>query len=170
VKVLQLAALKGVFTDVVEEQVTFVNAPLLAGERGIELGLTATEDSPDYRNVLTVRGTLANGQTVSVGGNLTGPRLIQKLVEVNGFDVEVAISEHMVFISYDDRPGIVGTVGQLLGQAGVNIAGMQVARTSEGGRTLMVLTVDSAIASDTLDEIAAAIGAAEVRAAYLPEA
>jgi len=169
VSVLQLAALKGVFTDVVEEQVTFVNAPLLAGERGIELGLTSTEESPDYRNVLTVRGTLASGQTVSVGGNLTGPRLIQKLVEVNGFDVEVAISQHMIFITYDDRPGIVGTVGQLLGQAAVNIAGMQVARTAEGGRTLMVLTVDSAIAPDTLSEIAAAVGAADVRAAYLPE-
>jgi D-3-phosphoglycerate dehydrogenase len=169
VSVLQLAALKGVFTDVVEEQVTFVNAPLLAAERGVELALTTTEESPDYRNVLAVRGTLTDGQIVSVGGNLTGPRMIQKLVEVNGFDVEVAINEHMVFITYDDRPGIVGTVGQTIGQAGVNIAGMQVARTSEGGRTLMALTIDSALAPESLEEIAAAIGDAQVRAAYLPE-
>jgi D-3-phosphoglycerate dehydrogenase len=169
VSVLQLAALKGVFTDVVEEQVTFVNAPLLAAERGVELALTTTEESPDYRNVLAVRGTLTDGQIVSVGGNLTGPRMIQKLVEVNGFDVEVAINEHMVFITYDDRPGIVGTVGQTIGQAGVNIAGMQVARTSEGGRTLMALTIDSALAPESLEEIAVAIGDAQVRAAYLPE-
>ncbi|HTW19431.1 MAG TPA: phosphoglycerate dehydrogenase [Mycobacteriales bacterium] len=169
VKVLQLAALRGVFTDVVEEQVTYVNAPLLAAERGIEVGLAATENSPDYRNVLTVRGAMADGRVVSVGGNLTGPRLIQKLVEVNGFDIEVALNEHMVFVTYVDRPGIVGIVGQLLGQARVNIAGMQVSRTAEGGEALMVMTVDSVIPPDILGEIASAVGASEIRAAYLPE-
>jgi D-3-phosphoglycerate dehydrogenase / 2-oxoglutarate reductase len=169
VSVLQLAALRGMFTDVVEEQVTFVNAPLLAADRGIELDLVTTEDSPDYRNVLSVRGAMPDGRTVSVAGNLTGPRLVQKLVGVNGFDVEVALSEHMVFLTYDDRPGIVGTVGQLLGQAAVNIAGMQVSRTAEGGAALMVLTVDSAIPPATLDDIASAVGASEIRAAHLPE-
>jgi D-3-phosphoglycerate dehydrogenase len=169
VSVLQLSALRGMFTDVVEEQVTFVNAPLLAAERGIEIALESSELSPDYRNVLTVRGTLPDGRNVSVGGNLTGPRLVQKLVEVNGFDIEVALNEHMVFVQYEDRPGIVGTVGQLLGQTGVNIAGMQVSRTTEGGAALMVLTVDSAIPAATLDEIASAVGAADIRAAYLPE-
>jgi D-3-phosphoglycerate dehydrogenase len=169
VSVLQLAALRGVFTDVVEEQVTFVNAPLLAAERGIEVGLVTSEDSPDYRNVLTVRGTMPDGKNVSVSGNLTGPRLLQKLVGVNGFDIEGALSEHMVFVTYEDRPGIVGIVGQLLGQAAVNIAGMQVSRTTEGGAALMVLTVDSAISASTLDEIAGAVGASEIRAAHLPE-
>jgi D-3-phosphoglycerate dehydrogenase len=168
VSVLQLAALRGVFTDVVEEQVTFVNAPLLAADRGIEVVLTSTEECPDYRNLLTVRGTLPDGSVVSVGGNLTGPRMVQKLVGVNGFDVEVALAEHMVFLTYEDRPGVVGAVGQLLGQSGVNIAGMQVARQSEGGSALMVLTVDSAIRPGTLDEIGAAVGATQVRAAFLP--
>ena len=169
VSVLQLAALRGIFTDVVEEQVTFVNAPLLAAERGVGVSLVTTENSPDYRNVLTVRGAMADGRVVSVGGNLTGPRLVQKLVEVNGFDVEVALNEHMVFVTYADRPGIVGIVGQQLGQSGVNIAGMQVSRTAEGGAALMVMTVDSAIPPATLDEIGAAVGASEIRAAYLPE-
>jgi D-3-phosphoglycerate dehydrogenase len=168
VSVLQLAALRGVFTDVVEEQVTFVNAPLLAADRGIEVALTSTEECPDYRNLLTVRGTLPDGSVVSVGGNLTGPRMVQKLVGVNGFDVEVALAEHMVFLTYEDRPGIVGAVGQLLGQSGVNIAGMQVARQSEGGSALMVLTVDSAIRPGTLEEIGTAVGATQVRAAFLP--
>jgi len=167
--VLQLAALRGIFTDVVEEQVTFVNAPLLAAERGVGVSLVTTENSPDYRNVLTVRGAMADGRVVSVGGNLTGPRLVQKLVEVNGFDIEVALSEHMVFVTYADRPGIVGIVGQQLGQSGVNIAGMQVSRTAEGGAALMVMTVDSAIPPVTLDEIGVAVGASEIRAAYLPE-
>jgi len=169
VSVLQLAALRGIFADVVEEQVTFVNAPLLAADRGVELDLASTQDSPDYRNVLTIRGALADGRSVSVSGNLTGPRLIQKLVGVNGFDVEVALSEHMVFLTYDDRPGIVGTVGKLLGDAGVNIAGMQVARTAEGGAALIVLTVDSAVPAGTLEEIGTAVGAEQISAAYLPD-
>jgi D-3-phosphoglycerate dehydrogenase / 2-oxoglutarate reductase len=169
VSVLQLAALRGVFTDVVEDQVTFVNAPLLAVERGVEVGLVTGQDSPDYRNVLTVRGALPSGKVVSVSGNLTGTRLVQKLVEVNGFDIEVALNEHMVFVTYEDRPGIVGIVGQLLGQAAINIAGMQVSRTVEGGAALMVLTVDSAIPATTLDDIAQAVGASEIHAAYLPE-
>jgi D-3-phosphoglycerate dehydrogenase len=169
VSVLRLAALRGVFADVVEDQVTFVNAPLLAEDRGIETNLVSSEACPDYRNLITVRGALADGTVVSVGGNLTGPRMVQKLVTVNGFDVEVALDEHMVFVTYADRPGIVGTVGQQLGQAGINIAGMQVARTAEGGNALMVLTVDSAIPAATLAEIGSAIGAAEVRAAHLPE-
>lgn len=168
VSVLQLSALRGVFTDVVEEQVTFVNAPLLAKERGIEVDLVASEDSPDYRNLLTVRGTLPDGTTVSVGGNLTGPHMVQKLVSVNGFAVETALAEHMLFVTYEDRPGVVGAVGQLLGQAGVNIAGMQVSRRSEGGAALMVLTVDSAIPAGTQDEIAGAVGASQARAAHLP--
>jgi D-3-phosphoglycerate dehydrogenase / 2-oxoglutarate reductase len=170
VSVLLLAALRGVFTDVVEEQVTYVNAPLLAAERGVDVALVASEESPDYRNVLTVRGALPDGRLVSVGGNLTGPRLIQKLVEVNGFDIEVALNEHMVFVTYEDRPGIVGIVGGLLGDGAVNIAGMQVSRTAEGGAALMVLTVDSAIPAATVEEIAHAVGAAEIRAARLPEA
>src|SRR5581483_8863915 len=74
VSVLQLSALKGVFADVVEEPVTFVNAPLLAGERGVELARSTAEDSPDYRTLVTLRGALAGGEQVSVSGTLTGPR------------------------------------------------------------------------------------------------
>src|SRR5215204_3311864 len=84
VKVLELAALKGLFTDVVEESVTYVNAPLLASERGVEVRLITDLESPDYRNLLTVRGTLPDGDVVSVSGTLSGPRHIEKIVEVDG--------------------------------------------------------------------------------------
>lgn len=167
--ILQLAALRGVFAGIVETDVTFVNAPLLAAERGVETALVVSEESPDYHSLLSVRGVLSTGETVSVSGTLTGPRAVQKLTEVNGFDVEVDPREHMVFLGYDDRPGVVGTVGQLLGEAGVNIAGMQVARRAAGGQALMVLTVDSAVPTETLEEINRAVGASAVRSAYLPD-
>ncbi len=163
VSVLQLAALKGVFADVVEEQVTFVNAPALARERGVEVSLVTEAESPDFRNLLTVRGVLPDGQPVSVSGTLTGPRQVEKLTEVDGFDVDLVPAAHLLFLRYVDRPGVVGTVGAELGQAGVNIAGAQVSRTSQGGDALMALTVDSPMPEDVLMRIGAAIGAQSVR-------
>ena len=169
VRVLQLAALKGVFSGVVDTAVTYVNAPLLASERGVEVGLVTEAESPDWRNLITLRGTLPQGQLVSVGGTLTGPRQLEKLVEVNGFDMEIAPAEHMVFLTYTDRPGIVGTVGQILGSEGINIAGMQVCRDAQGGDALIVLSVDSAIPPAVLDDISSTIGAVVGRTIDLEE-
>ena len=163
VSVLQLAALKGVFADVVEEQVTFVNAPALAAERGVEVSLTKDPESPDYRNLLTVRGVLPTGETVSVSGTLSGTRQMEKLTEVDGFDVDLLAADHLLFFRYADQPGVVGTVGAALGAAGINIAGAQVSRTSQGGDALMALTVDCAVPAEVLDQIAAAIGAQSAR-------
>ncbi len=159
VRVLQLAALKGVFADVVEATVTYVNAPLLASERGVEVSLVTDAESPDWRNLVTLRGIMPDGQVVSVGGTLTGRRQQEKLVEVNGFEMEIAPADHMVFLTYTDRPGVVGTVGQILGSEGINIAGMQVCRDARGGHALIVLSVDSAIPAVVLDDISSTIGA-----------
>ncbi|MGW9555048.1 phosphoglycerate dehydrogenase [Nocardiopsis sp. NPDC055551] len=163
VKVLELAALKGVFTDVVEDTVTFVNAPLLAKERGVEVNLVTSDDSSDWRNLISVRGVLADGTRVSVSGTLTGPRQTEKLVEINNYTMEIGLDEHMVFLSYEDRPGIVGKVGALLGDSEVNIAGMQVIRDKEGGKALIALTVDSAVPDEILTSIGAEIEADIVR-------
>jgi D-3-phosphoglycerate dehydrogenase / 2-oxoglutarate reductase len=167
VKVLELAALKGVFTDVVEHPVSYVNAPVLAADRGIEVRLLTSEEGGDYRNVVTVRGTLGDGRSVSVSGTLSGPRHVVKLVEVDGFDIEVPLAEHLVFLRYTDRPGIVGTVGRILGEAGVNIASMQVSRDRQGGHALVGMTVDSAVPAPVLDEIAQEIGAESARSVDL---
>jgi len=167
--VLELAALKGLFSDVVEDPVSYVNAPVLASDRGVGVRLTTDTDSPDYRNLVTLRGTLADGTQVSVSGTLTGQRQTEKLVEVDGFDIEVTLSEHMAVFRYDDRPGIVGTVGRILGEAEVNIAGMQVSRDRKGGHALVAMTVDGPIPSAVLDEIVAEIGAATARQVDLTE-
>ncbi len=159
VKVLELAALKGVFSDVVEDQVTYVNAPVLAQERGLEVRLTTDPDSPDYRNLVTLRGTLADGTQVSVSGTLIGPKQVEKVVEVDGFDIEIVPTEHMVFLRYEDRPGVVGVVGRILGDAGINIAGMQVSRDAKGGHALVAMTVDSAVPQDVVDAIVSEVGA-----------
>jgi D-3-phosphoglycerate dehydrogenase len=167
VNVLKLAALKGVFAPVVEEPVTYVNAPLFAEDRGVSVDLTTNTDSPDYRNLLTLRGTLASGATVSVSGTLTGPRMLERITEVDGFDIDLTPTAHLAFFRYHDRPGIVGAVGGILGDADVNIASMQVSRTQQGGDALMALTLDTAIPDDALRAIADAVGAHSARSVDL---
>ena len=165
VSVLQLAALKGVFADVVSEQVTFVNAPLLAKDRGVDVGLATYAESEDYRNLVTVRGVLPAGEQVSVSGTLSGPKQVEKLTDVDGYDVDLRLEGHLLFFRYRDRPGVVGVVGARLGEAGVNIAGAQVSRNRRGGEALMTLAVDNGVPSGVLAAIADQIGATVVRSA-----
>lgn len=164
VSVLKLAVLKGVFVDVVPEQVTYVNAPLIAAERGVVVRMLTEPESPNYRNLLTVRGTLVDGTAVSVSGTLTGSRQVQKLVGLDDFELEMPLNDHLLVFRYTDRPGVVGTLGQLLGQADINIAGMQVARDVAGGHALGVLALDSPVPAHMVETIATAIGATQARA------
>lgn len=169
VRVLELAALKGVFTDVVEDSVTYVNAPLLAKDRGVSVELITSSDSPDWRNVVTVRGVLADGRAISVSGTLSGPRQITKIVEVNGYQMEIEPTDHLSFFTYTDRPGIVGVVGRILGDHSINIASMQVARDAKGGKALIALTVDTAIPVEVIDQIGSEIGADSGRSVDLAD-
>jgi D-3-phosphoglycerate dehydrogenase len=163
VSVLRLAALKGIFTNIVSEQVSYVNAPLLAEQRGITVRLIADAESPEYRNVLTIRGAQSDGPAISVSGTLTGPKQVAKLVAINGYDVEVPIAQHQVVMVYTDRPGIVAVYGKEFGEAGINIASMQIARKAAGGQALSVLTVDSPVPTPILDRVGAAIDAESLR-------
>lgn len=164
VAVLRLAALRGVFTPVVEEPVSYVNAPLLAEERGLHLELTTSAESPDYRSLLTLRGALADGTPVSVSGTLSGPRMVEKLTDLDGFDVDLRPEGHLVVLRYQDRPGVVGAVGAKFGGADINIASAQVSRTEQGGDALMVVAVDTVVPPHVLAELAESIGATSARA------
>lgn len=159
VKVLKLAALKGVFTNVVSESVSYVNAPLLAEQRGIDVRLIVDAESSEFRNVITLSGALADGRQISVSGTLTGTKQIEKLVGINGYELEVPIATTHIVMEYADRPGIVAVYGREFGEAGINIAGMQIARREAGGSALSVLTVDSPVPTDVLDRVREAIEA-----------
>jgi D-3-phosphoglycerate dehydrogenase len=157
-RVLTLAALKGMFSPVVHEPVTFVNAPLLAAERGIEVTETRARQSHDWVNLVTLSGEGSRGQ-VGVAGTTVGPRDAERLVAINGIPVDMAPGDHMAFLFYEDRPGVIGRVGTILGAAGVNIASMQVGRRKQGGEALMALTVDTGIPAGVLERVEAEIGA-----------
>ncbi|MGH2754418.1 MAG: phosphoglycerate dehydrogenase [Actinomycetota bacterium] len=162
-RALTLAGLKGAFSAVMHEPVTFVNAPLVAKERGISVEESKSSQSLDYVNLVEVR-VEAKGETVSVAGVLVGKRDTERLVRVYGYEFDMAFHPTMAFFRYADRPGVVGIVGTLLGQAGVNIANMQVARQTQGGEALMGLALDSPIKQDVLERI---VAGAELRDAKL---
>ncbi len=159
VSVLKLAALKGLFTNIVSETVSYVNAPLLAEQRGVDVRLLVDDVSEEYRNVITLRGALSDNSQLSVSGTLTGAKQIEKLVGINDYTIELPIETNHIVMVYTDRPGIVAVYGQKFGDAGINIAGMQIARQAAGGQALSVLTVDSPVPEDLLDEVSADIQA-----------
>lgn len=170
VSVLTLAAMKGLFASVVAEQVTFVNAPLIAADRGVQVSLQTATETADHPVLVTLRGALLDGRTVTVSGTaLTSPREVLRLTRLDDFDLEIEADRVLLFFRYADRPGVVGTVGTLLGEAGVNIAAMQVSRREVGGEALMTLTVDTPVSAELLDRAASAIGATAASAVDLTD-
>jgi D-3-phosphoglycerate dehydrogenase len=161
-KALTLSGLKGAFSSVVHEPVTFVNAPLIAKERGISVEEGRSSESLDYVNLIEVH-VHSKDESVSVGGVLVGKRDNEKLVRVYGYELDMQFSPYFALLRYEDRPGIVGIVGNTMGEAGVNIANMQVARQSEGGEALMCLAVDSPVPEDVLKDIATKVSARDAR-------
>ena len=163
VSVLSTSALKGALIAMGAEDVTYVNAPNLATERGLTSVVTTDADSPDHRNLVSVRAACADGTQVFVSGTLMGIRQIEKIVAIDKLDLDLKPTNNLLFLRYLDVPGVVGVVGNSLGKLKINIADMQVARTDIGGQALMALTVDSAIPNDLIDVIAKETGAAMVR-------
>lgn len=163
VSVLQLAALRGVFSGVVEDQVTFVNAPRLAEERGVQVGVSTEPESPSYRSKVTVRAVQGDGTVHSVSGAITGKEETPKLVEVNGRHFDIRAEGHMLLLEYPDRPGVMGRVGTLLGEAAVNIEAAQISQTTDGSDAVMLLRVDRTVDSQVLEPIGNAVSARLIR-------
>jgi D-3-phosphoglycerate dehydrogenase len=121
--------------------------------------MTTDAVSGDFRNVTTLRGALADGTEISVSGTLTGPRMIEKIVGINGFDLEVPLSDHMAVFTYADRPGCHRPGRQLLGPPGSTSAACRWPATTAATSALMILNADSALPQDVAAQIATAVGA-----------
>jgi D-3-phosphoglycerate dehydrogenase len=164
VGVLPLAALRGVFSGVVEDQVTFVNAPRLAEELGVAVDVVTETESPNHRSLVTVRAVHADGTTFSVSGAVTGKDQVEKLVEVNGRHFDLRAEGNVLMLEYPDRPGIMGRVGTLLGEAGINIEAAQISQTTDRADAVMLLRVDRAVDAHLLEPIGATVGTRTIRA------
>jgi D-3-phosphoglycerate dehydrogenase len=164
-RVLTLAILKGILSRSVHEPVSFVNAPMLARERGLVVSEMRSTVSQDYVSSISLRAETDEGP-VTIQGTIIGKNS-ERIVEVNGFDIEVAPAINMVFFTYIDRPGIVGKVGTILGEHEINIATMDVGRKTEAGEALMCITVDTPVPAHVLSHIGGSIDASRLRAITL---
>ena len=163
VSVLSTSALKGGLIAMGCEDVTYVNAPNLAAERSVTSAVMTDPESPDHRNLVSVRAACADGSQVFVSGTLMGIKQTQKIVAIDKLDLDLKPTNNLLFLRYTDIPGVVGVVGNALGKLKINIADMQVGRTQEGGQALMALTVDSVIPKEVIEIIAKETGASLVR-------
>jgi D-3-phosphoglycerate dehydrogenase len=165
--ILATSALKGALLACGLSDVTYVNAPALAVERGVTSSVATDPESPEYRNMISLRAALADGKSVTVDGTLMGIRKVEKIIAIDGFDLDLPPTENLLFLRYSDKPGVVGAVGNALGKSGINIAGMQVARNAAGGEALMALTVDSLISDELIAAVKKETGANVVRSVTL---
>jgi D-3-phosphoglycerate dehydrogenase len=161
-RILTLSLLKGYFGRISDEPVSYVNAPKLADESGMQIRETATTTAQDYVNLITIRG----GEH-SLAATLVGLRGEARIVMVDDHTVDLPPARHMVVVRNDDRPGMIGTVGRLLGDADINIADMDVGQSAAGVSALMVLATSQLVPPDVVERLAATDGIHSVHAVEL---
>ncbi|ORA76481.1 phosphoglycerate dehydrogenase [Mycolicibacter kumamotonensis] len=162
VGVLRLSALRGLFSAVIEDPVTFVNAPALAAERGVDAEIGTATESPNHRSVVELRAVTADGSVVTVAGTLSGPHLVEKIVQINGRHFDLRAEGVNLIINYTDQPGALGKIGTLLGSAGINIHAAQLSEDAEGPAATILLRVDRQVPADVQAAISAAVGANKI--------
>ena len=151
-RLLGIAVLAGILSGHTEEPVNLVNAPSLADERGIELVETRDAASEDFTELVTVR-IRSNGDEVEVSGTGVGPKNEPYLVSVWGEGFYLPFADHLVVFRYRDQPGMIGRVGTVFGEQGVNIISAAVGAESEGESAVMALTTDAPVRSQTVETI-----------------
>ena len=156
-RLLTVAALNGAFQGHTDHPVNYVNAPVVAADRGIEVIEERRRSSRDFTNLVAVSadGARVAGTTIGNDGR-------QWLVSALGFELEMELAPRLIMLRYDDVPGVIGRIGTLFGEAGVNIANMAVSRNREGGQALMALSVDTLVPDDLLERLREGIDEAHV--------
>jgi len=158
---LTTALVKGLLDSILQQRVNYVNAMLVAKERGIQVTETRNERAEDYASLMTVRVTTSEGEHELAGTLFQG--FDPRVVLIDGYRIDAVPKGHMLVIPHIDRPRIIGRVGTLIGAHDINIAAMQVGRKEAGGKAVMVLTIDSPVPPATLEEIAKVDGVLGVR-------
>jgi len=159
VEVLKLSALRGLFSTMTDQQVTFVNAPALAAERGLQTDLSTRTESPNHRSLVDVRVVAPDGSAVTIAGTLSGPQLTQKVVQINGRSFDLRAEGVNLILHYADQPGALGKIGTLLGSAGVNILAAQMSQDASGLGATVMLRLDRVVPAEVRTAIGAAVDA-----------
>jgi D-3-phosphoglycerate dehydrogenase len=161
-RILTLSLLKGFFGRISDEPVSYVNAPKLAAEQGIEVRELSSTTAHDYVNLITIRG----GEH-ALAGTLVGLKGEPRIVMVDDHTVDAPPANHMVVIRNEDQPGVIGRVATVIGDAGVNISDLHVGTSPSGESALMVLATTEPLSSDVEEKLRQAKGVRSVHTADL---
>ncbi len=151
-RLLTVAALNGIFQGRVDQTVNYVNAPVIAAERGIEVSEQRFGSSLHFTNLVRVLIS-DDGEEIEVSGTTVGPEHRLFLAGALGFAIDIELAPQMAFLVYNDVPGVIGRVGTMFGEAGVNIANMAVSRTKEGGKALMAFSIDTPASEELVERV-----------------
>jgi D-3-phosphoglycerate dehydrogenase len=163
---ITIAVLKGILTPILEETVNFINAPLIAKERGIEVKEITTADAGDYHSMIVVKIKSDKKESV-VSGILHGKKE-PRIIETNGFAVEIVPEGELLVVENNDKPGVIGNIGTLIGKNKINIARMQFGRENRGGRAISIVSVDTAVSKDILTKISKLPNVLSIKQIHLP--
>ncbi len=148
---ITVAFLKGLFTPILKDAVNFVNAPLIAKERGIKVIESKTSREEDFTSLLSIRVTTSEGEN-TLAGTVFG-KSEPRLVRLNKFRLEALLEGPMLFVFNQDVPGVIGALGSTLGAAGVNISRMTVGREPASKHNIILLNTDTVVTKDLLKKV-----------------
>ncbi len=148
---LTIAAIKGLLDPILLETVNFVNAPFIAKERGIEVNETKSSDAGDYNSMITIT-IKSRKKEIVVSGTLFS-RKDPRIVQIDNYTVEIVPEGNMLVMYNNDKPGVIGSIGTIMGKNNINIARMHFGRESAGGNAISVVNIDSSISDELLEEI-----------------
>ena len=151
-RLLTVAALNGAFQGRSDQPVNYVNAPMIAAERGVEVREERSRAARDYTNLVRVEA-VSDSVPLRIAGTTMGNDNRLWLVSALGFELDMELAPLLVVFSYDDVPGVIGKVGTLFGGSAVNIANMTVSRTRQGGQALMVLSIDTPAPPELVEKV-----------------
>jgi D-3-phosphoglycerate dehydrogenase len=152
-RILTLSVLKGLFGTITDEPVSYVNAPTLAADHGIEVREVSTSSTVDWINLVSI-----SGGDHQIAGTLVGLRAEPRIVQIDGHTLDMPPADTLLVVRNDDRPGVIGRVATLLGDAGINIADMEVGRSGEAGSALMVIATGEGVPPEVVEAVRSADG------------
>ena len=147
------AVLKGLLTPMIKDDVNFVNAEVLAKERGIKVTETTIPEADEFINLITVRAYYDDGKS-KVAGTIFGQK-DPRVVNINNFRLELHPHDRFILIHNHDKPGAIGSIGALLGDHKINISRMRVGQEEGGDKTMIFLRTDDPIPDDVMDKLSA---------------
>ena len=163
---INIAVIKGILTPMLKESVNFINAPMIAKDRGIEVKELTSDDAGEYHSMLVVK--VRSGKKASLVAGVLHGKKEPRIVTIDNFNIEVVPEGELLVIANNDKPGVIGDTGSLLAENKINIARMQFGRENRGGKAISVISVDTTVSKDILAKIKKLPNVLSIKHIHLP--